>query len=92
MKIIDIDRLKILDSHIYYIKEYVGSAVLIDNFMKICRSDIKFSIEYKPVGENEIKVSFFQDQSKLDKLLPKLKEKIAKLDQDGVLSNLHKNK
>jgi len=92
MKIIDIDRLKILDSHIYYIKEYEGSAVLMDNFMKVCRSDIKFSIEYKPVGEHDIRVSFFQEESKLEKLLPKLKEKISKLDQDGVLSNLHKTK
>ena len=88
MKLIDIDRLKIIENHIHYIKEYEGSAVLMDNLMKIKRSDIKFSIEYKPVGDHDIKL-FFNDSALLEPLVPKIKEKITKLDHDGILSNLH---
>lgn len=91
MRLIDIDRLKLIENHIHYIKEYEGSAVLMDKMAKIVRNDIKFSLEYKPMGEPEIKVNFLNTPSfSIDPLIPKIKEKIYKMDQDGILANLHK--
>ncbi|OHD12457.1 MAG: hypothetical protein A2086_07325 [Spirochaetes bacterium GWD1_27_9] len=91
MRLIDIDRLKIIDNHIHYIKEYEGSVVLMDKMAKIIRNDIKFSLEYKPMGDPEVKVSFVEPPDfNADHLIPKIKEKIFKLDREGTLSNLHK--
>ncbi len=91
MKLIDIDRLKLIENHIHYIKEYEGSCVLMDKMAKILRSDIKFSIEYKPVGMPDVKVNFLNKMSfPLESILVKVKEKIQKMDQDGTLSSLHK--
>ena len=51
MKIIDIDKLIEIDNHIYYIKIYRGSLLLMENNSQIVRKDITFSIEYKPIGD-----------------------------------------
>lgn len=92
MKVIDIDRLKLIDNHIHYIKEYEGSVIIMDKMMKIRRSNIKFSIEYKPVGPHEIKINYFEaGDLPQDTILPKIKERINKLDKDGTLAALHKN-
>ncbi|HOV13843.1 MAG TPA: hypothetical protein PK771_06130 [Spirochaetota bacterium] len=91
MKLIDIDRLKLIENHIHYIKEYEGSCVLMDKMAKIARNDIKFSIEYKPMGAPDIKVNFLGDVAfPVDALIPKVKERIQKMDHDGTLANLHK--
>jgi len=92
MKVIDIDRLKLIDNHIHYIKEYEGSVIIMDKLMKIKRSNIKFSIEYKPIGPHEIKILYLEENDlPKDILLPKIKEKINKLDKEGILAALHKN-
>ncbi|HOJ63874.1 MAG TPA: hypothetical protein PLE45_05585 [Spirochaetota bacterium] len=92
MRVIDIDRLKLIDNHIHYIKEYEGSVILMDNKMQIKRSGIKFSIEYKPIGPHEIKIHYLEDNNlPRDIIFPKIKERIVKLDKDGVLAALHKN-
>ncbi len=91
MRVIDIDRLKLIDNHIHYIKEYEGSLIIMDKLMRIKRSNIKFSIEYKPVGPHDIKILYLEEEDQKDILIPKIKEKITKLDNDGILAALHKN-
>ncbi len=92
LKIIDIDRLKIIETLIHYRKEYTGSIILMDSMAKIMRKDIKFAIEYKPVGEPAISVDFGTDKSdELSALVPTIIKKISKLDSDGVLAALHRN-
>ncbi len=92
MKLIDVDKLEVIDSHIHYIKIYKGSAIFLDNRANICRFEVKFSIEYKPIGDPEIKIQFIdkpdfmQDASVLDKV----KRKITELDDKGVLSDVLK--
>jgi hypothetical protein len=91
MKVIDIDRLRIIENHIHYIKEYEGSVVLMDKTSRIIRNELKFSIEYKPMGEPDIKVNFVDSPAcPVTDIIPKIKEKIQKLDQNGTLSALHK--
>jgi hypothetical protein len=93
MKVIDIDRLTLIDNHIHYIKEYEGSAVLMDKLARIIRNNIKFSIEYKPMGDPDIKVNFIDSPiCPTSELIPKLKEKIQKLDQNGTLAALYTKK
>ena len=93
MRLIDIDNLKMVDDHIHYRKEYEARAVLMDNTHKIQRNPIKFSIEYRPIGAPLIDVKFTESNNNaVDKLLPKIKEKISKLDHDGILAKLHKAK
>lgn len=90
MKVIDIDRLKIEENHIHYIKCYFGCAILMDKFHKIKRNDLKFSIEYKPMGDPDIKIDFLTPPDfPVADIIPKLKEKIQKMDNDGILSALH---
>lgn len=91
MKVIDIDRLRLIDNHIHYIKEYEGSVVLMDKLARIVRNNIKFTIEYKPMGEPDIKVNFIDSPVyPTTELIPKLKEKIQKLDENGTLAALHR--
>jgi hypothetical protein len=91
MKLIDIDRLKIEENHVHYIKSYFGCAILMDKTHKILRNELKFSIEYKPMGEPDIKINFInQPDFPIDELMPKLKEKIQKMDDAGILAALHK--
>lgn len=80
-----------VDNHIHYIKEYEGSAVIMDQSMKIIRKDLSFSIEYKPLGTPEIKVKIADSDDKTEQLLvPKILKKISKMDGEGVLAQLHK--
>lgn len=91
MRLIDIDRLKIIENHIHYIKEYEASVVMMDKNARIVRNEIKFAIEYKPLGEPEIKINFLEPPDyPIDPILSKMKEKIQKLDKEGTLSDLHK--
>jgi hypothetical protein len=93
MKLIDVDKIKAMESHIHYIKIYQGSAIFLDNNAKICRHDIKFSIEYKPIGEPDIKIHFL-DKSEFhsnDTIMEKIKKKISELDNKGILSEVLKN-
>lgn len=88
MRIIDIDRLVEIENHIYYIKIYKGSIILMDKNAKIVRKDIKFSIEYKPVGDPVISVTILDEEDlPLDHLLPNIRKKIEKLDKDGTLAS-----
>lgn len=91
MKLIDIDRLRIIENHIHYIKEYEGSIIVMDKMAKIMRNEIKFSLEYKPMGDPNVKVDFKEEPPfKPEILMHKIMERIHKMDKDGTLSNLHK--
>ncbi|MCG8572727.1 MAG: hypothetical protein MJB14_21555 [Spirochaetes bacterium] len=91
MRLIDIDRLEMVDDHIHYRKRYEASIILMDNKHQIKRNAISFSIEYRPVGDPLIDIKFINaDNIMMDKLIPKVKQKITQLDHDGVLAALHR--
>jgi|GEM_PF-1305399 len=90
MKLIDVDKLKVIDNHIHYIKIYQASAILMDNASSIFRFKIEFSIEYKPIGDPEIKIKFIDHPHfPITNLIPKIKTKIYDLDKKGILSDAH---
>jgi len=91
LRIIDIDKLIEIDNHIYYIKLYKGSLMLMNNMGQIIRKEIKFSIEYKPVGDPVILAEILEtDNLKIDHIMPNIIKRIEKLDKDGVLSSATK--
>jgi hypothetical protein len=87
MKIIDIDRLEMLFSHIHYIKRYKGRIVMMNKQAEIERINIQFSIEHKPLGLPDVKINF-EDKPHfpVEELLPKIKNKIYELNDKGALS------
>jgi len=90
LKLIDIDRLEPVENHIHYIKEYEGSAILMNPRSEISRYKIKFSIEHKPIGEPVIEVKFLDDpDSQVVKIIDKIKQKIHNMNDSGILSSLY---
>ena len=90
MNLIDIDRLKVIENHIHYIKMYEGSAVLIDLKSKVFRFNIKFTIEHRPVGTPIVKVNFLEHPHfPVIDLVKKVKKKVYEMDDKGVLSALN---
>ena len=85
MKLIDIDRIHYLESHVFYIKEFDSSVVVMDNRMQIHRYDMRFAIEYKPLGDTVI--TFKQISPELEPIKEKLLNKIKIMDQDGKFMN-----
>jgi len=89
MKLIDIDNLAPIDSHIHYIKNYKGRAVLMDMKSNIFRYEILFSIEYDPVGPPKIKVNFKEHPNfPILVIMPKIKKRINELSDKGMLSSI----
>lgn len=86
MKLIDIDRVKVINEHIHYRKEYEGSALLMDNNAIISRYKIKFSFEHSAIGKPKIFVEFIEQPNyPIIKLIDKLKDKIKQMDSKGEL-------
>ena len=85
MKLIDIDRIHYLESHIFYIKEFDSSVVVMDRRMQIHRYDMRFAIEYTPLGETRI--TFKQISPELEPIKEKILNKIKAMDQDGKFIN-----
>jgi len=90
MKLIDIDKLVVIDNHIHYLKVYRGSVILMDKSSKIYRFNIQFSIEYKPIGNPDIAVKFLDHPHfPITGIMKKVKKRIQELDDKGILSNAH---
>ena len=85
MKLIDIDRIHYLESHVFYIKEFDASVVVMDNRMQVHRYDMRFAIEYKPLGDTNI--TFKQISPELESIKEKIRTKIQAMDQDGNFIN-----
>ena len=85
MKLIDIDRIHYLESHVFYIKEFNASVVVMDNRMQVHRYDMRFAIEYKPLGDTNI--TFKQISPELESIKEKIRTKIQAMDQDGNFIN-----
>ena len=85
MKLIDIDRIHYLENHIFYIKEFDASVVVMDNRMQIHRYDMRFAIEYKPLGDTII--IFKQLSPELEPIKDKILNKIKTMDQNGEFMN-----
>lgn len=91
MKLIDIDRLKEIDSHIHYIKIYRGSTILMGTNSQIFRFEVEFSVEHKPIGPPEIKISFIEHPHfPLATIIKKMKDKIMDMNNNGVLATINK--
>ncbi len=89
MELIDVDRIKVVENYIHYIKTYNASAVLMDKKSKIFRFDIRFSIEHKPVGIPEVKIKFIEHPHfPILGLIKKIKMKIYEMDKRGILSGV----
>lgn len=89
MKIIDIDNIKPVESHVHYIKKYKGRAVLMDLKSKIFRYEIEFSIEHNPIDPPKIKVSFKEHpQFPVLTLITKIKNKINDMNEKGIFATL----
>ena len=85
MKLIDIDRIHYLESHVFYIKEFDSSVVVMDKRMQVRRYDMRFAIEYKPLGDTTI--TFKQMSPELEPIKDKIRTKIQAMDQDGNFIN-----
>ncbi len=86
MKLIDVDNIEAIKSDIHYIKIYKGSAVLMDDSLKIFRFNIEFTIEHKPIGEPLIKIKFIEHPHfTITDLIQKMKKKIFEMDSKGAL-------
>ncbi|MBN2544375.1 MAG: hypothetical protein JXB50_01175 [Spirochaetes bacterium] len=89
MKIIDIDNIQPIDSHVHYIKSYKGRAVLMDLKSKIFRYEIEFSIEHNPIEPPKIKVNFKEHPHfPVLTLITKIKHKICEMDEKGIFATL----
>lgn len=91
MKLIDVDKIKVIENHIHYIKLYEASAVLMDLKSNIYRFEIKFTIEHKPIGSPQVTVTFKEHPHfPIAALISKIKAKIYELDSNGILASVHK--
>lgn len=88
MRIVDIDKLILLDSHIYYIKRYKGSVALLNDTSRVIRVDIQFAIEYKPMGEPTVSLEKLDLEECPEKLQLAIKTKILNMDKEGVFSSV----
>ena len=91
MQLIDIDRLEEIESFIHYRKNYKASAIIMAANAQIERYDVKFSIEFKPLGDPDIKVNFeTHPHFPVAKLIKKMKDKIQEMNSNGSLSSNQK--
>ena len=56
MKIVQIDKLVLIDNHIYYIKKYVGNVVFLNKRSRIIRADMGFTLEFGALGDFKISI------------------------------------
>lgn len=62
--------------------------MLMNNMGQILRKDIKFSIEYKPVGDPVINAEILEsDNLKIEQVMPGVIKRIEKLDREGILAS-----
>lgn len=89
MKIIDIDNIQPVESHIHYIKNYKGRVVFMDTKSKIFRYEIEFSIEHNPIEPPKIKINFKEHPHvPVLTLITKIKHKINEMNEKGIFATL----
>lgn len=87
MKIIQIDKLALIDNHIYYIKKYVGNVVFLNKHSRIVRADIKFTLEIGALGDFKVSVDAIDLEANLitDTMKNDIRDKILEMEQSGDL-------
>lgn len=93
MKLIDIDKVEVIEDHIHYIRVYDGSAIFMDKKSAIFRHSIQFTVEHKPLGAPVIKVKFIDHPHiPVVNILQKVKEKIIEMEKNGILAASRKKR
>ncbi len=93
MKLIDIDKIEEIETHIHYIKSYKGSVILMDRHSKMFRCNVNFSFEHRPMGDPVIKVSFLEHPHiPVIVLIKQVKEKLLEMNKKGIILTSQNNK
>ena len=77
MKIVQIDKLALIDNHIYYIKKYLGSVVFLNEKSRIIRADMGFTLEIDKINLDNNLIT--------DTMKNEIKDKILAMEQQGEL-------
>lgn len=87
MKIVQIDKLVLIDNHIYYIKKYLGSVVFLNEKSRIIRADMGFTLEIGALGDFKVSIDKIDLDSRLvtDSIKNEIKDKILVMEQQGEL-------
>jgi hypothetical protein len=93
MKLIDIDQIQELDTHIHYIKSYKGSVILMDRHSKMFRFNVNFSFEHRPMGDPIIKINFLEHPHfPVIGLIKEVRAKLLEKNRNGIIFSLKNNK
>ncbi|MCH5149987.1 MAG: hypothetical protein J1G30_04895 [Spirochaetales bacterium] len=87
MKIVQIDKLVLIDNHIYYIKKYLGSVVFLNEKSRIIRADVVFTLEIGALGDPNVSIDKIDlgDNLITDSVKNEIKNKILVMEQQGEL-------
>lgn len=87
MKIVQIDKLVLIDNHIYYIKKYLGSVVFLNKKSRIIRADMGFTLEIGALGDFNVSIDKIDLDNNLitDSIKNEIKDKILIMEQQGEL-------
>lgn len=87
MKIVKIDKLALIDNHIYYIKKYLGCVVFLNDKSRIIRVDMGFTLEIDALGNFKVSIDKIDLDNKLvtDSIKNEIKDKISAMEQHGEL-------
>jgi hypothetical protein len=87
VKIVQIDKLVLIDNHIYYIKKYVGNVVFLNKRSRIIRADMGFTLEFGALGDFKISIDTIDLDADLitDSMKNEIKDRILDMEQLGKL-------
>ena len=87
MKIVQIDKLVLIDNHIYYIKKYVGNVVFLNEKSRIIRTDLGFTLEIGALGDFKVSIDSINLENNLitDSMKNEIRDKILDMEQLGML-------
>lgn len=87
MKIVQIDKLVLIDNHIYYIKKYVANVVFLNEKSRIIRTDMGFTLEIGALGDFKVSIDSINLENNLitDLMRNEIRDKILDMEQLGML-------
>ena len=87
MKIVQIDKLVLIDNHIYYIKKYVANVVFLNEKSRIIRTDMGFTLEIGALGDFKVSIDSINLENNLitDSMRNEIRDKILDMEQLGML-------
>jgi hypothetical protein len=87
VKIVQIDKLVLIDNHIYYIKKYVANVVFLNEKSRIIRTDMGFTLEIGALGDFKVSIDSINLENNLitDLMRNEIRDKILDMEQLGML-------